>query len=171
MQSPCSGVSTFSGRQMTIPEERRTLSGRGSARNRQSPQGGSKGRKTRLQPGFPILGVFRLNGQSKRDDGMIFRSCKASQSPVYPIGDAILAVNHASCPSSSSSAPRHWGGSALKLVFLTTILSFHIILIFQHNTNIFTDTTQNGCHRCDNSLYLKEIDHILSILFRHISET
>ena len=56
-------------------------------------------------PGFPILGVFRLNGQPKRDDGMIFGSCKAIQSPVYPIRDAILAVNHASCPSLSSSGP------------------------------------------------------------------
>ena len=65
-------------------------------------------------PVFPILGVFRLNGQSKRDDGMIFGSCKASQSPVYPIRDAFLAVNHASCPSLSSSGPRQWGESALK---------------------------------------------------------
>ena len=47
-------------------------------------------------PIFPILGVFRLKGQSKRDSGIIFRSCKAIQSPVYPIRDAILAVNHAS---------------------------------------------------------------------------
>ncbi len=30
-------------------------------------------------PGFPILGVFRLNGQPKRDDGMILGSCKAIQ--------------------------------------------------------------------------------------------
>ena len=66
------------------------------------------------KPVFPILGVFRLNGQSKRDDGMIFGSCKASQSPVYPIRDAFLAVNHASCPSLSSSGPRQWGESALK---------------------------------------------------------
>ena len=50
----------------------------------------------RTKPGFPILGVFRLKGQPNRDNGMIFRSCKASQSPVYPIRDAILAVNHAS---------------------------------------------------------------------------
>ena len=56
-----------------------------------------------IQPVFPILGAFRLNGQPKRDDGMIFGSYKASQSPVYPIRDAILAVNHASCPSLSSS--------------------------------------------------------------------
>ena len=54
-------------------------------------------------PIFPILGVFRLKGQSKRDGGIIVRSCKAIQSPVYPIRDAILAVNHASCPSLSSS--------------------------------------------------------------------
>ena len=53
-------------------------------------------------PVFPILGVFRLNGQSKRDGGIIVRSCKAIHSPVYPIRDAILAVNHASCPSLSS---------------------------------------------------------------------
>ena len=48
-------------------------------------------------PVFPILGVFRLNGSS------IVRFCKACQSPVYPIRDAILAVNHAFCPSLSSS--------------------------------------------------------------------
>ena len=58
-----------------------------------------------LNPGFPILGVFRLNEQPKRDGSIIVRSCKASQSPVYPIRDAILAVNHASCPSLSSSGP------------------------------------------------------------------
>ena len=56
-------------------------------------------------PVFPILGVFRLKGQPKRDSGIIVRSCKASQSSVYPIRDAILAVNHASCPSLSSSGP------------------------------------------------------------------
>ena len=31
------------------------------------------------EPGFPILGVSRLNGQPKRDDDMIFGSCKAIQ--------------------------------------------------------------------------------------------
>ena len=55
-----------------------------------------------LKPGFPILGVFWLIGQPKRDGSIIVRSYKASQSPVYPIRDAILAVNHASCPSLSS---------------------------------------------------------------------
>ena len=74
-------------------------------------------------PVFPILGVLRLNGQSKRDDGMIFGSCKAIQSPVYPIRDAILAVNHASCPSLSSSGPRQWGESALKTSRLPGALS------------------------------------------------
>ena len=48
-------------------------------------------------------------GISKRDGGIIVRSCKASQSPVYPIRDAILAVNHASCPSLSSSGPTPMG--------------------------------------------------------------
>ena len=67
-----------------------------------------------VKPGFPILGVFRLIGQPKRDSGSIVRSCKASQSPVYPKRDAILAVNHASCPSLSSSGPRQWDESALK---------------------------------------------------------
>ena len=61
------------------------------------------------RPGFPILGVFRLKGQPNRDGGMIFRSCKASQTPVYPIRDAILAVNHAFCPSLSSSGPPPMG--------------------------------------------------------------
>ena len=63
----------------------------------------------RLDPGFPILGVFRLKGQSKRDGSIIVRSCKASLSPVYPIRDAIPAVNHASCPSLSSSGPPPMG--------------------------------------------------------------
>ena len=58
-----------------------------------------------LYPVFPILGVFRLKGQPRRDGSIIVRSCKATQSPVYPIRDAILAVNHASCPSFSSSCP------------------------------------------------------------------
>ena len=75
------------------------------------------------KPVFPILGVFRLNGQPKRDDGMIFGSCKARQSPVYPIRDAFLAVNHASCPSLSSSGPRQWGESALKTSRLPGALS------------------------------------------------
>ena len=74
-------------------------------------------------PGFPILGVFRLNGQSKRDSGIIVRFCKASQSPVYPIRDAFLAVNHASCPSLSSSGPRQWGEGALKTSRLPGALS------------------------------------------------
>ena len=38
-----------------------------------------------IYPGFPILGVLRLRGQPERDDGIILRSCKVSQSPVYPI--------------------------------------------------------------------------------------
>ena len=57
------------------------------------------------KPTFPILGVFRLNGQPKRDGSIIVRSCKASQSPVYPIRDAFAVVEHPSCPSSSSSCP------------------------------------------------------------------
>ena len=56
------------------------------------------------RPGFPILGVFRLKGQPKRDGSTIFRSCKASQSPVYPVRDTVLAVNHASCLSLSRSS-------------------------------------------------------------------
>ena len=68
------------------------------------------------KPGIPILAIFRLKGQPKRDGSIIVRSCRASQSPVYPIRDAILAVNHASCPSLSSSGPpsglvRFWPGS------------------------------------------------------------
>ena len=56
-------------------------------------------------PTFPILGVFRLKGQPKRDGSIIVRSCKASQSPAYPIRDAVAVVEHPSCPSSSSSCP------------------------------------------------------------------
>ena len=56
-------------------------------------------------PVFPILGVFRLKGQPKRDGSVIVRSCKASQSPVYPIRDAFAVVEHPSCPSSSSLCP------------------------------------------------------------------
>ena len=37
-----------------------------------------------IKPGFPILAVFRLKGQPKRDGSIIVRSCKATQSPVYP---------------------------------------------------------------------------------------
>ena len=70
-----------------------------------SGEGGAIGSK----PGFPILGVFRLKGQSKRDGSIIVRSCKASLSPVYPIRDAIPAVNHATCPSLSSSGPPPMG--------------------------------------------------------------
>ena len=76
-----------------------------------------------ISPGFPILGVFRLKGQSKRDGSIIVRSCKASLSPVYPIRDAFLAVNHVSCPSLSSSGPRQWGESALKTSRLPGALS------------------------------------------------
>ena len=76
-----------------------------------------------FEPGFPIWAVFRLKGQPKRDSGIIFGSCKASQSPVYPIRDAILAVNHVSCPSLSSSGPREWGESALKTSRLPGALS------------------------------------------------
>ena len=76
-----------------------------------------------LCPGFPILGVFRLKGQPKRDGSIIVRSCKASQSPVNPIRDAILAVNHVSCPSLSSSGPRQWGESVLKTSRLPGALS------------------------------------------------
>ena len=78
---------------------------------------------TPTYPGFPIWAVFRLKGQPKRDSGIIFGSCKASQSPVYPIRDAILAVNHVSCPSLSSSGPREWGESALKTSRLPGALS------------------------------------------------
>ena len=60
---------------------------------------------TRSNPGFPILGVFRLKGQPKRDGSIIVRSCKATQSPVNPIRDAFAVVEHPSCPSSSSSCP------------------------------------------------------------------
>ena len=75
------------------------------------------------KPVFPILGVFRLNGQPKRDGSTIVRFCKASQSPVYPIRDTILAANHGSCPSLSSSGPRQWGESALKTSRLPGALS------------------------------------------------
>ena len=56
-------------------------------------------------PGYPILAVLRLKGQPKRDGSIIVRSCKASQSPVYPTRDAFAVVEHPSCPSSSSSCP------------------------------------------------------------------
>ena len=75
------------------------------------------------KPVFPISGVFRLKGQPKRDGSIIVRSCKASQSPVYPIRDAILAVNHASCPFLSSSCPCQCGETALKTRRLPEALS------------------------------------------------
>ena len=55
------------------------------------------------------IGSLQAQRAAQRDGGMIFGSCKASQSPVYPIGDAILAVNHVSCPSLSSSGPPPMG--------------------------------------------------------------
>ena len=82
------------------------------SRLRTSAQRPSSPRRAKIRscrPGFPILGVFRLKGQSKRDGSIIVRSCKASLSPVYPIRDAIPAVNHASCPSLSSSGPPPMG--------------------------------------------------------------
>ena len=41
-------------------------------------------------------------------------SCKASQFPVYPNRGCDLAVNHATCPSSSSSGCRQWGESDIE---------------------------------------------------------
>ena len=76
-----------------------------------------------IEPVFPISGVFWLKGQPKRDSGIRFKSCKASQSPVYPTRDAILAVNHASCPSLSSSCPCQCGETALKTRRLPGALS------------------------------------------------
>ena len=35
-----------------------------------------------VKPVFPILGVFRLKGQPRRDGSSMVRSCKASQSSV-----------------------------------------------------------------------------------------
>ena len=55
-----------------------------------------------------------LKGQPKRDDSITVKFWKATQSQVYPIRDAIPAVNHASCPTLSPSGPRHfWGRSTL----------------------------------------------------------
>ena len=53
----------------------------------------------------PVTYLRRLKGQPKRDVSIIVRSCKATQSPVYPIRDAFAVVEHPSCPSSSSSCP------------------------------------------------------------------
>ena len=77
----------------------------------------------RANPVFPILGVFRLKGQPKRDGSIIVRSCKATQSPVYPIRDAFAVIEHPSCPSSSSSCPLPVGESALKTRRLPGALS------------------------------------------------
>ena len=62
-------------------------------------------RDTWIEPGFPILAVFRFKGQPKRDGSIIVRYCKASQWPVYLTRDAFAVVEHPSCPSSSSSCP------------------------------------------------------------------
>ena len=51
--------------------------------SKSGPSESDRGGLRAFHPVFPILGVFRLNGQSKRDDGIIFGSCKASQSPVW----------------------------------------------------------------------------------------
>ena len=57
------------------------------------------------KPVISTLAVFRLKGQPKRQSKIIVGSCKASQSPVYPIGDAFAVVDHPTCLSSSSSFP------------------------------------------------------------------
>ena len=54
---------------------------------------------------FPYWESSGSRGSPKRDSSIIVRSCKASQSPVYPIRDAFAVVEHPSCPSSSSSCP------------------------------------------------------------------
>ena len=45
------------------------------------PNGSRQGWQ-QADPGFPILAVFRLKGQPKRDGSIIVRSCKASQACV-----------------------------------------------------------------------------------------
>ena len=47
--------------------------------------GGAMADATGSRPVFPILGVFRLKGQPKRDGSIIVRSCGACQLPVYPL--------------------------------------------------------------------------------------
>ena len=41
-----------------------------------------------------MLFILPLKGQPKRDGSIIVRSCKASQSPVYPTRDAFAVVEH-----------------------------------------------------------------------------
>ena len=65
-------------------------------------------------PRFPILGVFRLNGQPKRDDGMIFGSCKASQSPVYPIKWSTRVASIAALSTSAAFASSKVMSAAMK---------------------------------------------------------
>ena len=77
---------------------------------------------------LPAFAVVTLVGAIETiGDGVAIQrvsgSCKASQSPVNPIRDAILAVNHVSCPSLSSSGPRQWGESVLKTSRLPGALS------------------------------------------------
>ena len=50
--------------------------------------------------------VAELKRAGKRQAAPFSKGGRSSyQSPVYPIRDAILAVNHATCPSLSSSGP------------------------------------------------------------------
>ena len=51
--------------------------------NRVSSTCSSLGPVRTSYPGFPILGVFRLKGQPKRDDGMIFGSCRSFDTSSY----------------------------------------------------------------------------------------
>ena len=75
------------------------------------------------RPIFPILGVFWLIGQPKRDGSIIVRFCKARQSPVYPIRDAILACEPCFLSIFVVFGPRQWGESALKTSRLPGALS------------------------------------------------
>ena len=61
------------------------------------------------EPVFPILGVFRLKGQPKRDGSIIVRSARPVNRRFIRLRDAILAVNHDSCPPFSSSYTGQWG--------------------------------------------------------------
>ena len=84
-------------RAFTSTQEKRSTSWCDSSKRRtslpsvsRSGPGCRRAPRERSTPVFPILGVFRLNGQSKRDDGMIVRSCK---------GQSISGLSNKGCDS------------------------------------------------------------------------
>ena len=89
------------------------------------------------EPGFPIWAVFRLKGQPKRDSGIIFGSCKASQSPVYPIRDAILGLTLRASASRGATA-----SLGLRLTYSGGVSLLGMIFTFQVRSTLLPAALQ-----------------------------